>query len=119
MYPPPSKIVIQQLDQGIIDVISFGKYTIHLSFENGNRLSFSAPFRFGPEERLASLPVNDFPLAESNLIRILGKPVVSAACEEAGTLHMHFSNGDVLVIDANDSMYEAYTLVIDGREYTV
>ena len=119
MYPPPSNTVIQQLKQGVVESISFGKYTIHILFENGNRLTFSAPFRFGPTDRLSSLQVNEFPLAESHLIRILGCPVIDIVCEVDGTLHLRFSNDDALVVYANDPMYEAYTLFVEGHEYVV
>ncbi|MCC7087119.1 MAG: hypothetical protein IT427_19125 [Pirellulales bacterium] len=119
MYRPPPNIVIQQLRQGVVESISYGKYTIHISFENGNRLSFTAPFRFGQENSLANSQVNDFPLSESRLIRVLGCTVVDVACEEDGTLRTCFSNGDVLIIYANDPTYEAYTLLIEGHEYVV
>src|SRR5579872_4170773 len=108
MYPPPSKSVVQQLMQGVLESITYGKYTIHLLFENGIRLSFSAPFRFSSAAYLGNTPVNEFPLAESNLVRALGCPVVDVECEEDGTLHLVFSNGDGLVIYANDPRYEAY-----------
>jgi hypothetical protein len=119
MYPPPSNSVIQQLKQGVLESVSYGKYIIHLVLDNGNRVSFSAPFRFGPEDRLATLQVNEFPLVESNLVRVLGCPVVDVACEEDGTLRLRYSNGDALVVYANDPMYEAYTLFVEGREHVV
>ncbi|MSR57402.1 MAG: hypothetical protein EXS05_06995 [Planctomycetaceae bacterium] len=119
MYPPPPSDVIQQLTQGVVECISFGKYTIHFRFENGNRLSFSAPFRFGFEDCLDVLHVNEFPLNESCLIRVLGCPATGVTCEVDGTLHLRFSNGDALVVYANDPMYEAYTLFVGGIEYVV
>ncbi len=82
-------------------------------------MSLSAPFVFGPKDDLTNLRAHDFPLAESNLIRILGRSVAESACEEDGTLHLSFSSGDALVVFANDPRYEAYTLRIDGSEYWI
>jgi hypothetical protein len=119
MYPPPSISVIQQIKQGMVESISYGKYIIHILFDNGNRLSFSGPFRFGLEDRLTRLLAKEFPLTESDLVRVFGCTVTDAECEKDGTLHLRFSNGEALVIYANDPMYEAYTLFIGGHEYVV
>ena len=119
MYTPPPKTVLQQLTQGVMETITFGMYVIHIGFDNGNRLSFSALFRFGPTEQFTELSINEFPLSESKLIRILGCSVTDVMCEEDGTLNLVFSNGDAISIYANNPMYEAYTLLIAGREYVV
>jgi hypothetical protein len=119
MYPPPSSTVIEQLERHAVLSVSFGKYTIHLQFENGNRLSFSAQFRFGHSTKLAESTVNEFPLEQTDLIRALGSTVDNVISEDDGTLNLFFSNGDALVIYANDPMYEAYTLLVDGKEYVV
>jgi len=119
MHPPPSNTVIQHLKRGYIFSVSFGKYTIHLVFDNANRLSFAAPFKFGEAKKLSMLQASEFPISESGLMRILGCEVFDVACEKDGSLTLVFSNGDALVVYANDPMYEAYTLLIDGHEYVV
>jgi hypothetical protein len=118
MHPPPPNSVIEQLKQGYILCIAYGKYIVHINFDNGHRLSFEAPFKFGPADDLPNLPVNSFPLHESNLIRVLVCTVVDVACEEDGTLRLRFSSGDVLVIYA-DPMNKSYSLLIDAQEYFV
>ena len=52
-------------------------------------------------------------------MRILGQSVKSVECEVDGALDLGFSNDDRLIIYANNPMYEAYTLLIEGREYIV
>jgi hypothetical protein len=85
---------------------------IHLSFENGSKLSFSAPFRFAEGQLLSDAPVFEFPLSESTLVRVLGCQVSQVKCDADGTLELRFANGDALIVYANDSAYEAYTLPI-------
>lgn len=119
MYPPPPTDLIQQLGNNELEAISFGQYVIHLGFENGNKLSFSAPFRFGKQSMLETLPINEFPLQESNLLQILGTKIDDIQSDNDGTLTLEFSNKNILIVYANDPQYEAYTLLIDGKEYVV
>lgn len=102
-----------------VDSVCFYRYEAHLTLENGNRLSFSARFRFGPSDQPTTLLLNDFPLRETGLVRLLGKVIEGIKCDVDGTLECSFSSGDVLVVYANDPMYEAYSLLIDGQEITV
>jgi Family of unknown function (DUF6188) len=120
LYPPPPDDVIQKLKHSEVATVSFGKYVIHIKFDNGNQLSFEAPFRFDSARSVANGSVNEFPLTHSNLMRINGESINEIACDqEDGTLELSFSNGDILVIYADDPGYEAYTLLIDGTEYLV
>jgi hypothetical protein len=59
------------------------------------------------------------PISESSLMRTISCSIVAIRCEEDGTLELAFSNGDTLIVYANDPMYEAYTLFVDGSEYVV
>ena len=53
------------------------------------------------------------------LVRTLGCQVRKVKCEADGTLELRFSNGDVLVVYANDPAYEAYTLSVGEKEYRI
>ena len=119
MYPPPPEEVIQELANRVLELVSHGEYVIHMRFENGTKLSFSAPFRFAEGKDLSGAPVFEFPLSESRLVRTLGCQVRKVKCEADGTLELHFSNGDILVVYANDPAYEAYTLTVGEKEYIV
>ena len=119
MHAPPSTEVVQRLVGAALELVGFGKFTVHLSFENGNRISFGAPFRFARANELSKASVIEFPLTDSNLVRALGSTVSDTACDDDGTLTLTFANADTLVIYANDPMYEAYTLFVDGRKYVV
>jgi len=58
-------------------------------------------------------------MSESKLLRVLGFQVIEVKCDVDGTLELLFSNGDVLIVYANDPAYEAYTVFINGKEYVV
>jgi hypothetical protein len=117
--PPPSLDVFKALMGSDVDSICFYRYEGHLVFENRNRLSFSAPFRFGERRSLSDAPVLKFPLLESSLNRLLGCQVTHVNCDTDGTLELRFSNDDVLIVYGNDPAYEAYTVLVGGKEYVV
>jgi hypothetical protein len=119
MNPPPPLEIIQCLMHSDVDSVCFYRYEGHLTFENKNRLSFSAPFRFAEGPILPDAPAFEFPLSDTNLVRLLGYQVSQVKCDADGTLELRFSNGDVLIVYANDPAYEAYTLFIDGKEHVV
>jgi hypothetical protein len=119
MYPPPAEDTIALLVSSVVDLISFGRYVMHISFENGDRLSVACPFRFDTAEAVAQSEICDFPLTASRILRIIGSSVARAECESDGTLHLRFGGGDILIAYANDPQYEAYTLVLGGQEYVV
>ena len=119
MYPPPAQDTIALLTGSVVELISFGKYVMHISFENGDRISVACPFRFDATETVASSEIVNFPLTVVSTLRIIGSSVEQAECEPDGTLHLQFASGDVLIAYANDPQYEAYTLVLGGKEYLV
>jgi hypothetical protein len=119
MHPPPAITVFDGIKGSDVDAISFCRYSAHLTFENRNRLSFSAPFRFNDAQHISDAPIIEFPLSESKLVRVLGSQVSEVKCDLAGTLELRFSNCDVLIVYANDPAYEAYTVSIGEKEYIV
>ena len=119
MYPPPSPAIIEKLIWPIVELISFGKYVIHISLENRDQVSVACPFRFDTEEAVMESFLYEFPLSNSNLPRVIGTSVDQAKCDSDGTLRLRFTNGDRLIAYANDPQYEAYTLSIAGKEYVV
>ena len=108
--------ILEELMHSDVDAISFYRYESHLTFENGNKLSFSAQFRFAEERLLPEAAVFDFPLVESKLVRILGHQVHQVSCDSKGTIQLNFSNGDALIV-FGDGPYEAYCISTHGKEY--
>lgn len=119
MYPPPPPRVIAQLIDHVVEMISFGQYVVHVSFDNGDRLTLTCPFRFETEAVVARSPTHEAPLSESNMLRVVGSSVTNAKCEPDGTLLLKFENDDILIAYANNPGYEAYSLTLCGEEYIV
>lgn len=119
MYPPPHNDVFAKLVGHSIDLVSVGKYVLHLSFDSGDKLSIAGPFRFDSRDRFPESLVQDFPLQVSNIFRAVGTVVHGVETEVDGTLRLDLDNGDTLIAYANDPAYEAYTLLVDGTEYVV
>lgn len=119
MNKPPSSEVFDRLLQSDVVMVSFYRYEGHLTFENNNSLSFSAPFRFAPSEHIGAAPLQEFPLQETRLVGLLGSCITKLNIEEDGTLELCFSNGCTFIVYANNPWYEAYSLFVDGKEHIV
>lgn len=119
MNPPPSISVFEPLKHVPVWSVCFGKHVFEITFDDGNSLRVSAPFRFAAATQLGESVVQECPLDQSSLMRLAGHHVAALAVETDGTLTLHFSNGDVLVVYANDPQWEAYVLNIAGATYIV
>jgi hypothetical protein len=119
MNPPPPIEILKKLMHSDIDSICYGLSTVSIRFATNNNLSFSSPFRFADVQGAKDAPILDFPLKQSQIVRILGCQITEISCEADGTLSLLFSNEDLLVVYANEPGYEAYTILMDGKEYRV
>lgn len=119
MYSPPASEVVVQLVGSTVESVSFGQYVLHISFDCGDRISIACPFRFDSSDAVQTSPVQEFPLQSSVVPRILGVSVVATAMKRDGTLSIDFSNGDRMIAYDAEPGYEAYTLLLSGREYVV
>jgi hypothetical protein len=86
MNPPPPVEIFHGVEGSDVDAVSFYHYEAHLTFENKNRFSFSAPFRFAEEKLLSAAPIFEFPLSETKLVRVLGCQVSKVTLDADGRL---------------------------------
>jgi hypothetical protein len=119
MYSPPSQKVFDLLAGQTILAISFGKYVFHLTMDSGDRISVSCPFRFAKKNVVNETAIQLFPLNSSDLLRVVGITIENSICDQEGNFEMVFSNGDSLIVYGNDQNYEAYTMLVKGKEYIV
>ena len=119
MYLPPPKEVLQKLKGKEVDTVSHAKYVMHISFDKDNMITVEAPFQLRNDCEKESRTYLDFPLSNSPAVRILGSRVFDIDTSENGSLILSFENGEILIVDASEHRYEAYTLKIDGRKYVV
>jgi len=108
MYSPPSQKVFDLLAGQTILAISFGKYVFHLTMDSGDRISV-----------VNETAIQLFPLNSSDLLRVVGITIENSICDQEGNFEMVFSNGDSLIVYGNDQNYEAYTMLVKGKEYIV
>ncbi len=102
-----------------MELVSFAQYVLHVSFEDGSRLTVAGPYRFDTAHRLPESPMHESPDQASSVTRVLGTHVLASDAEADGTLQVDFSNGDRLSVYAIEPGYEAYRLLVDGKEYVV
>jgi hypothetical protein len=117
MYPPPPPDIIARLVGQSVESITYGTYVMHVGFDMGDKVSIACPFRFcqvGAESRLF-----EFPLVDTNMLQAIGMKVDIASCDTDGTLRLTFAGGWFLIAYANDPAYEAYTILLGGKEYVV
>lgn len=98
----------------MVDAVTFYRYQIMLSFEDGRRIVFSAPFCFGSPSDIHSQEWAEFPIRESGVLRVLGATVADLHTDAQNQLWIDFSSGDTLLI-AWMPMYECYEFM-EGRE---
>lgn len=119
MHPPPPQHVFQTLRGWLIDSVTLGKHSAHLFVDESNSLSIFAPFKFGKRDAIVNSTAHEFPLESTEFTRLVGLQVVDSRCDRNGSLTLDFANGDRLLVCADDPMYEAYTLKVDGEEFFV
>lgn len=119
MYPPPDIVIYHALLQRGVESICFGLSAVSIAFEGNHNLNFVSCFRFGNRENVLTLPVENFPIKVSGMMSIINSVVTAVRCDSDGTLDLDFSSNGVLIIYANNPMYEAYSLRIDGNTFIV
>ena len=118
MNPPPDRSVTAKLEGSVVDAITIVRY--HLSFVCEDRKSFSvsSPFCFGRADKIADMAWSEFPLVSTDVSRMFGSTIVTATTDEAKSLRIEFSTGDVLLASWIP-IYESYEIEIDGERIIV
>jgi hypothetical protein len=120
MYDLPEDLDFQEWIGKRLDVVSFGKYSIHFIFEG--------PFSTGPLKmtveslfsyQKASDASTPEPIrvtaAQSDLMQLLGHTIKNVSDEGDRTLAIEFDNGDVLRFYDPHEPYEAYQIEFAGK----
>jgi hypothetical protein len=118
MYPPPDQSIIGKLKGGVIDTITFARFTIHIACEDQRAFSISSPFCFARADQIRDSAWADFPLSHSDMLRVLGATITSATTDAQHHLTLEFSTGDSLLVSWTPQ-YESYELNFDGQRIVV
>lgn len=115
MYDLPEGTTFEFLRDRELELLCFGPYTVTLHFEGGVQLQIEGSFKHIITEQRVAPEASNFPLSESQLMRLLLQRVTRVAVKRDGTLTLGFGSGDTLVIDGNVGAYESYNMACPGR----
>jgi hypothetical protein len=115
MYDLPKDLDFQKWIGKRLDLVSFGKYTIHFNFDRDLRITVESSFsyqRSGTVKTPAPIKVT---VAQSNLMQLLEHSIRNVSDEGDRTLRIEFDNGDVLRFYDPHEPYEAYQIECEGK----
>jgi len=115
---PPDKVIFDKLMGGIVDSLLIYRYQIGILLEGGNRIVVLCPFCFGRNDEIEQMEWVEFPIAKTEMTRILGSKVTHASAGKDHHLRIEFSTGDTLFV-CWTPMYESYELIIEGKSFIV
>jgi hypothetical protein len=125
MYELPKDLDFQDWIGRRLDLVSFGKYTIHFNFDGELRITVLSSFSHQKASASeAAVPINvekdewwnflrdrDRP----DLLLLLGHTVKNVSDEGDRTLRMEFDSGDTLKFYDPHEPYEAYHIEYAGK----
>jgi hypothetical protein len=111
--------ILEKLKGAEVELLSHGKFMFGLSFVDRSQFNVYGRFKFAPGADIVASALRDFPLLESELVRLLGASITDVHCDKDGTITLKFTNDDVLVVDASYPGYDSYIVAVNGREYRV
>lgn len=107
---------IQKLIGKSVFSITFGMYIFHISFDDRDVISISAPFCFFNETSSEEKIVEEFPLSRTDLVKVIGKRVIAARTDDDDISIISFDGGNELVI--YKGYPESFSIKLQDEEYT-
>jgi hypothetical protein len=98
--------------------ICFSSNNIHFAFSDGVSITLESSF-IHCDTLLADGLTQVVPVLSSDLMRLIGHAVSSAAARPDGTLSLVFDNGNSLMFLDDSKDYESYAIRIGDREIIV
>lgn len=103
----------------VLQEVYYCQNVLFLRFDGDVRLSIESAFSHSLAGSEEEVYVQEFPLFESHLMRLLGKSVTEVHHDRRGTLKLVFDNGDVLRCYDPTPVFEAYTIHHGGEDLVV
>jgi hypothetical protein len=97
-----------------LEMLCFAPYALYLHFGEHILVTIEGEFEHASENR--GVRKYSFPIAGSDLQRLIAVRVRDVDVLPIGGLRLNFANGDDLVVAAKDSPYEAYRIERDGEQ---
>ena len=89
--------------------ICIGENDLILNFSENVSISMMSSIRL-TTPKLANNIFEDFKIASSAIVKLLGQSIKHAAGTSEGTLTLEFNDGDCLTIFDDSKQYESYTI---------
>lgn len=118
MYGLPQNFDGRFLEGSALELICFAQFQIYLHFDNKVSIRIESAL-LHEEQEGSRRRYSEMPVLESNLMVLLGRYVVSASGNEAGTLTLQFDNGHKLHCLDDSKQYESYTITYSEGEIIV
>ena len=96
-----------------VEMVCFAIYSIYLHLSNNVIITIESPLRHYCAGESGEGRIDDFPLSESKLMRLLSCKVTEFQIENNVSLVLFFSNGDKVIIIPRKG-YESYHIKHDG-----
>ena len=114
MHGFPKGLDLSPLVGRTLDLIGFGPFTIHLSFDGGHQITVEN--RLGYRAALDDdLTWDVVPVTESRLMRLSGQTVATWTRGDESHLEITFAEGGVLQFLDDSPSYEAVSFSIEGK----
>ena len=115
MYDLPKNLDFQQWIGRRLDLVSFGKYSIHFNFDGTLKITVESLFSYQKSGMEKAPEPTRVTVAQSDLMQLLGHTVRNVSDEGDRTLRMEFDNGDILRFYDPHEPYEAYQIEYEGK----
>ena len=97
-----------------LDQISIAEFTIFIVFDTELSVSVQSSLSYTPPEGGGATLVA-VPKVTDGILSLVGKDVTAAKLLPDHSLQLSFANGATLLVVADDSGYESYTITIGAR----
>lgn len=98
--------------------VSFSENTVHFVLGETASVTVESAVRYRVE-RLAPPKTASVPIHCTDLMKLLGRTILSASCMSDGTLRLDFEDGSSLEFLEDSKQYEAYHVRAGGRTIIV
>ncbi len=113
MYGLPPEFDFNVLYERTLDMVSFSKFQVDLSFSDKCLIRVEGSVSINSEKPVL------LPASLSLIFPFIGHTVQKAFSESPGTLSLLFEQGDVLHIHDSSERYESYAISLHGKELAI
>lgn len=119
MYGLPAGFDASRFVGRTLEQVSFTANTVNLIFDQNVSLTLESNYEHILLDERHSSAIANIPVAESQLMQLLGEPIRMASASADGTLILSFANGHSLKCYDDSSEYESYKISFGDEEIVV